>query len=138
MELLELMKMKHLKKYNENSDISKSDLQDICLELEDNGFEVEFKYRYGLNHIKISKNNKSFKYDEVKEVMLRLKEYLGDLYEKTLVYQALDYYICDFDEVSLNGLAEPDASWNATTEEVNLTNANIHKVIIIHRYNEYY
>ncbi len=84
--------MKHLKRYNENK--SWEDIRDIYLELEDNGFEVDVIKADGWNRrrlkydqrIVIKKiDKKLFYYSEVKEVILRLKDYLGDDYAFTWV-----------------------------------------------------
>ncbi len=75
--------MKHLKKYNENIENSTiEDIKDILLELEDEGFKVDYsnlKDIKGEDSISIKKDAaKGFKYSDIKEVLLRLKDYLGE------------------------------------------------------------
>ncbi len=87
--------MKHLKKYNENiNDISLQDIRDICLELEDEKFIIELNEGKSAAELLANAFNisiesgkeKNFKYSEVKEVLLRLKDYLG---EKLIFVSAL-------------------------------------------------
>ncbi len=67
--------MKHLKKYNEIVDDEVfSDVCDIFQELEDEGFIIIVHKSSG--HIYISKLH-GFKYEDVKETLLRLKDYLS-------------------------------------------------------------
>ncbi len=80
--------MKHLRKYNESKEeISLQDVKDICQELEDEGFQVDLKEcgilkYYGCEcfYIRIRKNTRTikyFEYKDVKEVLLRLRDYIG-------------------------------------------------------------
>lgn len=90
--------MKHLKTYNEKFTISNlEDLKEICYELTDSGyFIVEFdrlyreRPKYGINYVPKDKEYTSVNYvwihpskrmakiDDVKETLLRLKDYLGE------------------------------------------------------------
>ncbi len=81
--------MKHLKKYNESIEEKKSfeDIRDICLELEDDGFDIFYAGFYTTGAtcaIRIAKPSEKFLYTEVKEVLLRLKDYLGSNYDKII------------------------------------------------------
>ena len=80
--------MKYLRKYNESIDPDlKQDIMDICLDIIDIGFDVSVnetgigKYIYIRSNI----NNKFHINDELKEVLLRLCDFLGDLYVSCLV-----------------------------------------------------
>ena len=76
--------MKYLKKFNEsiNSEIQK-DLIEICYDITDDGkFEVILSEKDEEGYIEIRKHNYvSFDFNEIKEVCLRIKDYLGDNYE---------------------------------------------------------
>ncbi len=99
-------KMKHLKKYNENKKETLDDIHDICLELEDEGFKIEIRPRNpwleNLYSVNISKYDEYFKYNEVKETMLRLKNYLDNYnkYNSVYITTAQRNYACHciFDE----------------------------------------
>jgi len=81
--------MKHLRKFNESIDpiqaaIDKGDgiretLSDICLDLTDIGYEIEFPFRgHTTSTLDITRvNNSTFWYSEVKEVVDRIEQYLG-------------------------------------------------------------
>jgi|ERR1035437_391091 hypothetical protein len=89
--------MKHLKDrkvFEDKSQTEKDteliipDLKDICLELDDEGFDISFSYHETsgnpytatyVYHVCISKNKTLYVYnDQVKEVCERIKDYLGD------------------------------------------------------------
>lgn len=113
--------MRHLKKYNESKEeLTLQDIRDICLELQDEGFKIEIEYYY----VKISNPNKKFKYDEVKDVMLRLKDYLGEWYLRTVVNGGTYSYACSFNETSL-----------MTHFHTDMTNCLLNTVVITHGYN---
>ncbi len=115
--------MKYLKKYNESvEEKSMEDIRDICLELEDEGFKVEFKHEH-FDSIRISKPNKTFKYEEVKEVMLHLKDYLSHWYIRADVRSTIMSHTCYFNEVSLKGVYSGG----------DLTNIPLLAISIIHR-----
>ncbi len=70
-----------LKKYNESTEneISIEDIRDICQELEDEGFNVKIITKYSTSaYVSIMNDKKEFYYNDVKEVVLRLKDYLDD------------------------------------------------------------
>ncbi len=99
--------MKHLKKYNESvEEISLEDIRDICLELEDNDFNITI-----MNNTKdiytITIGKSEFTYKDVKEVLLRLKDYLREDLLNTIVNPVSIRYWrfinCEFDENSLRG-----------------------------------
>ncbi len=72
--------MKHLRKYNESKEeVILEDVKDILLELEDDGFIVKFSTTQSPEQIKILIKDAKylFKYADVKEELLRLKDYLG-------------------------------------------------------------
>ena len=106
--------MKHLKTYKifESNDNFLLDCQDILLELEDNGFDVQFRTEFSLasyyyNHpdadvlveINISKRDESmyniYTFGEISETILRLNEFIklnnkrATAYEST-IYSELD------------------------------------------------
>ncbi len=94
--------MKHLKKYNESAnEISLQDVKDILLELEDEKFEVIVdNTEYGSDVIKITINGpdypmEDFKYHNVKETLLRLKDYLGSHWK----FGSVMIYNYDYEEV---------------------------------------
>jgi len=73
--------MKHIKEYSSFGSISTNDilqdLKDMCLELVDNGFEVEVtEYQILLSS---TKQDKRFKFGEVREYLSRVVEYLTEL-----------------------------------------------------------
>jgi len=77
--------MKHLKKYNES--INKyEDLRDILLELEDDGFVVGIKdttfnrVKCWYIYIRRPVSKTIFYWDDIKDCVLRIKDYLGDDY----------------------------------------------------------
>ncbi len=97
--------MKHLKKYNESvSEISLQDVEDICQELKDEGFQIyniithQSYNNKKLYIIEISRKG-GFKYDDVKETLLRLKDYLGSSWIFGLLKRRWDikYSIATFD-----------------------------------------
>ena len=70
--------MKYLKKFNESiSKPSRQIIEDICLELKDIGLDYEIWYDTDIHIEKLGINNK-FKWEEVKDCVLRLKDYIGD------------------------------------------------------------
>ncbi len=85
--------MKHLKKYNESIEQkSLQDIKDILLELEDEGFITRIATRRGIATITITNHNVTyFKYPDVKETMLRLKDYLGSNYRGTSCGGSTEY-----------------------------------------------
>ncbi len=114
--------MKHLKKYNESvNEKTIEDVRDICQELEDESFDVKFypqdERHYGYTQpsvyiINITKT--TFLYNDVKEVLLRLRDYLCEdgprgLYDNLDVnvypqsFSYLRYTNCEFDENDLRG-----------------------------------
>ncbi len=121
--------MKHLKKYNESREETLlQDIRDILLELEDNGFAVEIEDICFLREqpfaIKISRN-KSFRYSEVKDVLLRLKDYLTDMSFQMLARYRDENIICKPGENSLIGIRFSDL------EKVNLTKAELNYISIV-------
>ncbi len=89
--------MKYLRKFNESTDITnniKEDIDDILLELSDNGFHIMNAKKSGgywhkavekeVYHLTISKINvkwskyEPYEYSEISEVVDRLVRYLGD------------------------------------------------------------
>ncbi len=102
--------LKRFKRYKlPDVGISVDDVKDICIELEDAGFEVTFPDTGGeiLLRINIKKNSGYFKYNEVKEVLLRLKDYLGEHWYNGMVilsqqlYDTTIYLFDSFDEEKL-------------------------------------
>lgn len=79
--------MKYIKLYEA---FNMQDLRDILLEAEDLGYQYMF-IRRELNYvISISKAGieiKSINYDELKDCLLRLKDYLGDKYIGCEIYK---------------------------------------------------
>jgi len=94
--------MKYLKKFNESKyDDMISDLKDICLELSDSGFTIEFQHGYISSHLYISKPSghsdlpingispnyyKAFDVKEIDEILKRIEEYLGDKWIDMILY----------------------------------------------------
>lgn len=82
--------MKYLNSFNEKirhaSDHNMydimQDIKDICLELNDIGFVIKFvEAGYTVIKFEIQKENySSFSYDEVSEVMERIKDYMPDTF----------------------------------------------------------
>ena len=76
--------MKHLRKFNESleNDI-RQDITEICYDItDDQGFNIRFFDKFGQKYISIGKAPYVyFNFNEVKEVCLRIKDYLGDKYE---------------------------------------------------------
>ncbi len=76
--------MKHLRRYNESKEEpTLQDVKDILLELEDEGFKVKLrnsdkKSKSSAFYILIEMKDEYFKYQDVKEVLLRLKDYLEE------------------------------------------------------------
>ncbi len=98
--------MKYLKKYNENVEKkSLEDVKDILIELEDDEFEIiwyENEYRF------VIIKNGGFIYDDIKEVILRLKDYLFPNRLSIIAYvkdffSSIEYDSYDFDENHLIG-----------------------------------
>ncbi len=86
MEIEILLKYEHLKKYNESvEEKSFEDIKDICLELKDNGYEVSYYIFSSHKKMSIRIDNPRGKivYDDIKDVLLRLDDYLGDNYIDT-------------------------------------------------------
>lgn len=81
--------MKYLRKYNE-SYINIEDIKDICLELTDLGIVISISstdaYR-NKNVIYFHNYNihNGMKWNDVKDCLLRLKDYLGDNYDEMLI-----------------------------------------------------
>lgn len=88
------------------------DLQDICLELEDEGFDISFgshetsgnpytpTYLY---YVRINKNKTLYQYSEqLKEVCERIKDYLGDNFK--------DLYISTISGEDYNGILIPEST----------------------------
>lgn len=78
--------MKYIKLYETfNKKEIDQTLKEICLELEDDGYEISissppsFISHHIVNSIKISKGC-GFPFSDIKEYLLRMKEYLGDNY----------------------------------------------------------
>ncbi len=129
--------MKHLRKYNESVEqITSQDVKDILLELEDEGFKVKIEHCDWLIEdiytAEISKYNKSFKYDEVKETLLRLKEYLGvNLYNTYVTTTQNDYTSCIFDENFIRGnmlFFNKDDTHKYDTEIKDITDDDIYNI----------
>lgn len=91
--------MKYLKLYEEMelaNQMSQLDIEDILLEVKDIGYDVvveeNFKHTIydrndGLYYIKIYKNAEiPVNFDEIKDCVLRLKDYLGDRYIRCHTY----------------------------------------------------
>ncbi len=72
--------MKHLRKYNESvEEKSFEDIRDICQELVDDGFEIEYVKADKEILIRFTKPHfERFLYSKVEETVLRLYDYLGD------------------------------------------------------------
>lgn len=103
--------MKHLKDrkvFEDKTQTEKAtelipDLKDICLELEDEGFDISFASHESsgnpytatyVYHVCIQKNG-TYRYNEqVKEVCERIKDYLGDNYKEIYVRPTIgdEYY----------------------------------------------
>ncbi len=103
-----------LKKYNENAEEKtlEEDVNDILLELKDDGFmvryckETNYEYHYVLYSINFGKTGKiQFVYDDVKEVLLRLKDYLypNELFIMFRDLSGQEYMRCEFDENYIQG-----------------------------------
>ena len=79
--------MKYLKKFNESKEI-RQDITEICYDITDYGkFMIGFQYNSRYDYIYIVQPiadivayDGLFKFDDIKEVCLRIKEYLGDNY----------------------------------------------------------
>jgi len=99
--------MKHIKLFEDWSDITDNDtistLKDICLELQDIGFEVSFEHRditylSGIRNtgiIRIAKSAKNtfdynFNFMEISGVVQRVKRYLGNNFIKAKVVGEYD------------------------------------------------
>jgi len=81
--------MKHLKTYKIFESYIKHDIDDILLELEDEGFTTTVTNRF----IRIWKHNTRFKYVEIEDVVERLMNFLDDKFKKiTIVSRNTDYY----------------------------------------------
>ncbi len=83
--------MKHLKKYNESKEeeIFTQDVRDICQELQDDGFYIATyvaESEDDKNNVEIYNFHEPLKYDDVHEVILRLRDYLGDKYVRTDIH----------------------------------------------------
>ncbi len=125
--------MKHLRKFNENVEkISMDDIHDICQELEDEGFEIDITSYIQYNTILIQKDV-AFKYSEVKEVLLRLREYLGSSWRNmyvrcsryvpiTLGFTDKDFDLCEPTEDSLTGIPTLFDDMFKRSSSKNLTN----------------
>ncbi len=102
--------MKYLKKYNESVEKkSLEDIKDIFQELEDNNFNVKISNRNGSIFISIvNADGEDFRYSDVKEVLLRLVDYLDPIHisgDVITYYEARNdfhrYDIKSFDENAL-------------------------------------
>ncbi len=104
--------MKYLRKYNENlkSQEILNDIEDICLELNDmNNFgrqikvKVETEAQRDVYRVEI--NMSKIKFDEIKETLLRLKDYVLNYIHKTMsftIYLGLRTYLnCGFSELGV-------------------------------------
>jgi len=119
--------MKNIKSYklfeSENSNII-SDIEDICLDLSDNGFIINTGYQVGENGSKnsylfIYKAKGRFKFDDVSETLKRVKEYLGDMWisEKFISRDDLHGFIKKIDVDTNIDIVEvifqlPNTNWN--------------------------
>ncbi len=80
--------MKYLKLFNESqSDSIIDDVEDICVELKDIGFQTGIGipnrfYDKQLCYLSINRKGQYFDYNEVSEVVDRLIRYLGDKFIK--------------------------------------------------------
>ncbi len=75
--------MMHIRKYNESIDtVILTDVKDICQELEDDGFytyTAQINFKKPSFYVEIIKNirvDEYFQYKDVKETVLRLRDYL--------------------------------------------------------------
>lgn len=92
--------MKFLRKFNEviDNEILIDNLYDICLELQDGGYEIFVMNAQpahqlaGVLCIKYKHGNGEFDYSDVKEVIDRTKRYLGDKIISTNVESDWKWY----------------------------------------------
>src|ERR1035437_1521582 len=78
--------MKHIKTFESHIENEMTeDIKDICLELEDKGLIVSLISEWDYKYILVTKGcelpvimREEFDYEDVREVMDRLKDYIGD------------------------------------------------------------
>jgi hypothetical protein len=72
--------MRRIRSYNESllSEDVKITIRDICLELKDLGFSINYSGLYD-KRPSIEINKEYFIYDEVDEIIERIKDYLNDI-----------------------------------------------------------
>ena len=92
------------KSINESkSDEMREDIKDICLEIEDIGFECKINKSFLLitkpsgNKTPVTMRNKSFYYKEVNEVCSRIREYLGNQFSSIRTYYDDDWQKVEVD-----------------------------------------
>ena len=97
--------MKYIKKFNEkitfygdSHNINKESyeivqtIDDILLELEDDGkFRISFNRINKMYFVQIRNINRVFNWNDVKEFIYRIKDYLGDRYIRTIVKSPTTY-----------------------------------------------
>jgi len=110
--------MKYLRLFESNSVVE--DIKDICLELEDIGLDVEIESSGRFNGlISISKNqigdasqddslSEFFDYSEVREVIERLKDYLGN---RIISIMVTSWVNVQGDIYTWNELDNPNDMW---------------------------
>lgn len=74
--------MKYIRLYESfNKTEIEQTLREICLELEDDGYEINiFNFRNGLSILRIYKGKRIDNFRHIREYLLRMKDYLGDNY----------------------------------------------------------
>lgn len=99
--------IKYKKVFESHSSIE--DVRDICIELEHEGFTIEVSYRPN-GEIRIEKLPRKweehpleFKWDDVSDVVDRLKEYLGDKFDEMVIYNDYEDFVWS--------VKSPDISW---------------------------
>ncbi len=99
--------MKHLRRYNESKEkISFDDIRDIFIELEDDYFDIKIdNLGQGIYITKVG----GFKYNDVKEALLHLRDYLrpNPMYIDVRTYTSDSMFdrivFCEFDENNMYG-----------------------------------
>jgi len=106
--------MKHIKTFNESNSNTIEDVRDICIELEHDDFLILLRKEPGVSDqtLRIQKSNtivynssdlRFFNYDDVTDVIERLREYLG--------HKIIDVKVCIYNP-SENGFDWYDFSWH--------------------------
>lgn len=109
--------MKYLSKYKlfENFEETKKELEEICYDLTDYGFEIlirpdNFVTTFSKNHsiLEIRKNReiKYFKFGEIEDAVYRIEDFLGERLvqasfkrEPRANYRDFPFVICDIDRI---------------------------------------